>query len=341
MAGGRRECRAGGLAGGAGRAVRRVPGGAARPGTAGRPGARAAEHGLCRDAGLAGRAVLLHQARSRRRARRAVYQVGRRPGAGARRPDGHRPVRAHHAGRLAAGQGGAAAGLSAIRGRRRGVAAASDRCHHGLAGGRADRPVPLLERGLAARRQDLLLHPQAAAGGGTGRGEPVSPAGLPAPGRRARGRGRAHLRRGPGQDRLLRRLGQPGRAVAGHLGVAGHRAAQRPVDRRPVRIRSRLARSSGDPGGGRRADQRPGRPGRAALRVHRLRSAARPDRGDGPRRPGPGHLARPDQRGSRGGAERIRHPGRARAGPPGPAGRVDQARAQRDHRARPGHRRTD
>ena len=53
--------------------------------------------------------------------------------------------------------------------------------------------------------------------------------------------------------------------------------------------------------------------------------------------PGPGHLAGPDRRGSRGGAERIRHPGRGRAGPPGPAGRVDPARAQRDHRARPGH----
>ena len=51
----------------------------------------------------------------------------------------------------------------------------------------------------------------------------------------------------------------------------------------------------------------------------------------------PGHLARPDRRGSRGGAERIRHPGRGRAGPAGPAGRVDQACGQRDHRARPGH----
>ena len=180
------------------------------------------------------------------------------------------------------------------------------------------------------------LPPEVAAG----RGEPVPPAGLPAPGRRAGGRGRAHLRRGPGQDRLLRRLGQPGRAVAGHLGVAGHGAAQRPVDRRPVRIRPRNARPAGDPGGNRRADRRPGRPGRAALRVHRPRRAARPDRGDRPRRlkgPHPGHLARPDRRGPRGGAERIRHPGRGRAGPAGPAGRVDQARGQRDHRARPGH----
>ena len=152
------------------------------------------------------------------------------------------------------------------------------------------------------------------------------------------------LRRGPGETDLLRRLGQPGRAVADHQCLTGHRAAQRPVDRRPVRVRPGNARPAGDPGGRRRADRRPGRPGRAALRVHRPRRAARPDRRDRPRRPAgprPGHLARPDRRGSRGGAERIRHPGRARAGPPGPAGRVDQARDQRDHRARPGHRRAD
>ena len=69
--------------------------------------------------------------------------------------------------------------------------------------------------------------------------------------------------------------------------IAGHRAAQRPVDRRPVRVRSRLARSARDPGGARRADRRPGRPGRAAVRVHRLRRAPGPDRGDRPGRPWP------------------------------------------------------
>ena len=106
--------------------------------------------------------------------------------------------------------------------------------------------------------------------GRAGRGEPVPPAGLPAPDRHPRGRRRAHLRLGPGQDRLLLGLGQPGRAVADHLGLAGHRAAQRPVDRRPVRVRPRLARPARDPGGTRRADRRPRRPGRAPLRVHRL-----------------------------------------------------------------------
>ena len=54
---------------------------------------------------------------------------------------------------------------------------------------------------------------------------------------------------GPGEDELLRRLGQPGRPVAVHQRLAGHRAAQRPVDRRPVRVRSRRARPAGDPGG--------------------------------------------------------------------------------------------
>ena len=95
----------------------------------------------------------------------AGHCIGRGSGGGARRPDGHRPVRADHAGRLAAGQGGAAAGLPAVRGRRRGVAAAGDRRGDRRAGGRADRPVPVFERGLAAGRQGLLLHPQAAAGG--------------------------------------------------------------------------------------------------------------------------------------------------------------------------------
>ena len=100
---------------------------------------------------------------------------------------------------------------------------------HRFGGGRADRPVPVLQRGLAAGRQGLLLHAAAAAVRGAVRGEPVSPSGLPAPGRHAGGGGRAHLRYGPGQDRLLLRLGQPGRPLAFPVRVAGHGAAQRPV----------------------------------------------------------------------------------------------------------------
>ena len=65
-------------------------------------------------------------------------------------------------------------------------------------------------------------------------GEPVSPSGLPAPGRHAGGGGRAHLRYGPGQDRLLLHLGQPGRPLAFPVRVPGHGAAQRPVAGRPV-----------------------------------------------------------------------------------------------------------
>src|ERR1700744_4729947 len=49
---------------------------------------------------------------------------GGRRGAGAHRPGGARPDRQDHAGQLAAGQGRPAAGLSAVRGRQRGVRAA-------------------------------------------------------------------------------------------------------------------------------------------------------------------------------------------------------------------------
>ena len=75
-----------------------------------------------------------------------------------------------------------------------------------------------------------------------GRGA-VPPPGLAAPGRRDRRTTDVlDLRRGPGQDRLLRRLGQPGRPLAGRSRPSrGHRAAQRPVARRPVRVRSLAA----------------------------------------------------------------------------------------------------
>ena len=264
----------------------------------------------------------------------------RRAGRGARRPDGHRPVRADHAGRLAAGQGRAAAGLPAVRGWRRGIPAAGAGRRDRFGGGRADRPVPVLQRGLAAGRQGLLLHAALAGLFGPGGREPVSPARLPAPGRHARRRGRrAHLRCRPGQDRLLLRLGQPGRALAVPVRVPGHRAAQRPVPGRPVRVRPLVTGPAGGAGRGGRADLGAGRAGRAYVRLHRSWRAAGTDRGGGSRLgDGPGQLAGPASGGCRGGAARVRDPGRGRAGPAGAAGVVDSACAERDHRARSGFR---
>ena len=78
---------------------------------------------------------------------------------------------------------------------------------------------------------------------------------------------------------------QPGRAVAAGLGVRGHRAAHRRVDRRPARARrDRLADvRRGRRRAGRRG-RRVGRARRAAVRAHGPRRAARAARGDGPRR---------------------------------------------------------
>ena len=81
-----------------------------------------------------------------------------------------------------------------------------------------------------------------------------------------------------------------------------------------------------------------GRDGRLYVYTDADAPRGRPRR-DRPGRPRPGDLAGPDRRGSRGGAARIRDPGRRRTRPGGPAGQLDQARGQRDHRARPGHRR--
>src|SRR5271155_1177813 len=80
-----------------------------------------------------------------------------------------------------------------------------------------------------------------------------------------------------------------------------------------------------------------GRAGRAYVRLHRSWRAAGTDRGGGSRLgDGPGQLAGPASGGCRGGAARVRDPGRARDGPAGAAGVVDSACAERDHRARPG-----
>ena len=72
--------------------------------------------------------------------------------ADAHRPDGHRYERADHARRLAAGQGRPVAGLPAVRGRQRGVTAAGHGRGNRRAGGRADRPLPLLADRVAAGR---------------------------------------------------------------------------------------------------------------------------------------------------------------------------------------------
>ena len=68
------------------------------------------------------------------------------------------------------------------------------------------------------------------------------------------GRRRAGLRRGPGEDELLRRVGVDGRALAQRHRLGRHGAAQRPVAGRPGR---QLARGAG---AGRRPGQRRGRP---------------------------------------------------------------------------------
>ena len=73
--------------------------------------------------------------------------------------------------------------------------------------------------------------------------------------------------------------GQPGRPLAGHHGLGRHRAAQRRVDRRPVRQRREARRTCRSCS--RASTPAPGRvagPGRAALPAHRPGRAARPDR---------------------------------------------------------------
>ena len=79
-------------------------------------------------------------------------------------------------------------------------------------------------------------------------------------------------------------------------------------------------------------------PGRPAVPVDRPGRAAGQARGDRPGRARLRPLARPDPAGPGGGAGRLRHPGRPGAGPAGAARLLDQARDQRDQRARPGHR---
>ncbi len=100
----------------------------------------------------------------------------------------------------------------------------------------------------------------------------------------------------------------------------------RPGDPRPEGGAGRRGRPDGCPGGA----------GRAAVRVHRYRRAAGPDRDRRPGERGPGGLAGPRSHRPRGGPGGVRDPRRRPRGPAGAAGGMDPARGRRDHRARPG-----
>ena len=112
-------------------------------------------------------------------------------------------------------------------GRRRGVAAACDGCRHrrGSSTGRSTGAGTPTSPGCPAARPSTTragCPPDAVPAGESQyhRRVYLHQVGTPA------GRGHADLRRGPGQDELLRRLGQPGRPVAVHqrLGGAPRRA---------------------------------------------------------------------------------------------------------------------
>ena len=183
-----------------------------------------------------GRAAVLHAPPARAGARGAADRRARRAGAGAHRPDGARSGRA--APRSTPGSRTRRAGCSptscppaATRSRCSGCwmwrparrwtarsAAAATPPVAWLPGGEAfyyvrKLPPDQVPPGEEQFHRRVYLHTV----GTPGRG------------------GRADLRCGPGQDQLLRRLGQPGRPLAGGLGRPGHRAAQRPVARRPDR----------------------------------------------------------------------------------------------------------
>ena len=122
----------------------------------------------------------------------------------------------------------------------------------------------------------------------------------------------------------------------------GHRAPQRRVARRPGRLRAGRAAAAGGTGGGGRPDRAAPGPGRPALRLHRRGRAARQARGGGSG--GPGAVDRwRDLIGEDPAAILNDYAilDGAELGRPGAGRLLDQARDQRDHRARPGHRRAD
>ncbi len=148
-------------------------------------------------------------------------------------------------------------------------------------------------------RQGVLLRPAAAPERRAGRRGAVPPPGLAAPGRHRPGRGRRDLRRRPGQDQLLRRVGQPRRALAD-----ASRAAQGTAPRNDVwlaelhdvrRSRRRELEPVQEGVDARTVPAR--RPRRPAVRVHRPGRAAGTAGGHRPDRAGVRRLARPAGRG--------------------------------------------
>ena len=207
----------------------------------------------------------------------------------------------------------------------------------GAARRRPDRPGALLPRRLAARRRGVLLRPPPAPPTllPDGRGA-VPPPGLAAPARHRPGRRRPGLRRRAGQapTTTASRSRRDGRWLSSSASD-GHRAAQRPLARRPVR-RSPLDAPDLRRRAGRRRRAAPalaGRPRRPGLRLHRPRRPARPARVTDARRPRPyEHWTDLRARGPRGGARRLRDPRRRRARRRRRAARVlDPARGRRGH----------
>ncbi|CAA9281304.1 MAG: Prolyl endopeptidase, partial [uncultured Corynebacteriales bacterium] len=362
LAGGRGRPAHRGLGAGPGRAGPAGAGRAARPGPAVGPADHADARRQRPAADVARRAGLLLPPAARPGARGAAGHRCRRRRAGAGRPDRAGPGRHHHAGRGGAEHRGRPARVPAVHRRRRGVPAVRAGRRHRRAARRPRRPVPLLPRGLAARRRGVLLRPAAGPGGGAGGRGPVPPAGVAAPGRRRPGHRRRGARRRAGAHQLLRRVGLPGRPLAAGHRLGRHRAAGRRLDRRPGRGR----RPAADPARRGRPGVPADRPGRAALPEHRPGRAARPA---GPGRPGRprvrqlgrrrpraarrrarGHRAAVlgDRRRRRGGDPGHALPGRRRHGVPlgpgdrdpdrrGRGGRRRQrGRAERPARGRPG-----
>ena len=228
---------------------------------------------------------------------------------------------------------GAPARLPALRGRHRGVGRTRHGRRHRRGARRPDRPRALLADRVAARRRGVLLRtPAGARPRARGRGA-VPPPGLAAPARHVTRQRRDGLRRGPQGHRLLRRLrvsrdgrwlpvsASEGTAPRNDLWLADLPSAQLEA---PALVRG--------PGRRRRPDRRSRSAATAACYVFTDRDAPR-----GrlcvttPATPTVRALARPDPRGPRGGARRLRDPRRRRARPAGSARVVDPPRGLRAH----------